>query len=461
MSQEGYTPNPGLSGLVQPGNIIQTMELGPDGLPRPLSPPLVLAWGTDCFPGLKPREGPFALAAESGGRTAELAFEGPEALRLLPSINVGASATSGQKMRMKKPRIRAFARGDMSGKLSQKCVDVLRQALSEGDRPEWFSVVIESLVVDGFVLELTWNAGVGLEVRERVTQAATQAVETVAADEDPFAEDGKEAAAAPQEAPRKPARVKIGYADAKQTLIELAGTATVAYRTRSLAATYGPPPGPVAPARPAGGASLRDAFDGKAPGGRVPVGRLAVRLLAEGRSRRVRLDHPLRSADAFQLEVAADRPGWLFVLHAERGGVPALLWPRPGPRPGEWLDDNSVRAREPLTVPPGPASFRMDDRPGEELFWVALTGDRKPPALEGAVAARPPDPGRPAYLAGPIESGPIVQFAVRGGAGQPLRGVLYDPGAIGGAAEADPAIYFTAPADAGDPVMEFRLQHGR
>jgi hypothetical protein len=466
MSQEGYTPNPGLSGLVQPGNIIQTMELGPDGLARPLSPPLVLAWGTDCFPGLKPREGPFALAAESGGRTAEMAFEGPEAMRLLPSINVGASATSGQKMRMKKPRVRAFARGDMSGKLSQKCVEVLRQAFAEGDRPEWFSVVIEALVVDGFVLELTWNAGVGLEVRERVTQATTQAVEAVAADEDPFGEEGAEATESPaasRPAPR-PARVKIGFADAKQTLIELAGTATVAYRTRTLAATYGALPGAAAPARPPGGASLRDAFDGRASAGRVAVGRLAVRLLAEGRSRRVRVDHPFRSGDAFQLEVAADRPGWLFVLHAESGGSPKLLWPRPGARPGEWLDDNAVRAREAMVVPPSPGSFRMDERPGEELFWVALSADRRAPSMGQVVGAVPPSGGgRPAYLAGPAPTGPIVQFAVRGGAGQPLRGVLFDPGAAGGAAEPDPAIYFSAAAEdpGADSVLEFWLRHGR
>src|SRR5882672_10292564 len=90
LAQEGYTPNAGLSRLFEPGNVIQTTELDPEGKPRALSPPLVVAWASDCFPQQEPRESPFAVAAESASSSRALSLQGPDVLKFVPGLNLEA-----------------------------------------------------------------------------------------------------------------------------------------------------------------------------------------------------------------------------------------------------------------------------------------------------------------------------------------------------------------------------------
>jgi hypothetical protein len=179
ITHEGYTPNRGLSGLFQPGNLIQTMEMGDDGKPRKLSPPLVLAWASDCFPGLEPRESPFVVEQTSSKKSRNLELSGPDAVALLPGLSFGASGVAGHRLTLQNPRVRAFARADVSGKMSQQCMDAIADAVKSGDRPEWFVLVLESVVVDSLKLEITFESGVKADVRDQVTQQATAFMNTL------------------------------------------------------------------------------------------------------------------------------------------------------------------------------------------------------------------------------------------------------------------------------------------
>jgi Domain of unknown function (DUF4384) len=441
LAQEGYTPNAGLSRLYAPGNVIQTAEMGPGGGPKALSPPLVVVWASECFPGQEPRESPFAVAAESGRSSRALSLNGPAVLSFLPGLNLQAGGVSEHRLTLENPRVRAFAKADLSGRLSPQCVSSLSGATKAGDRPEWFAVVVEAVVVDSLRLEIRWSSGVDFSAREQLTANAAQALNAVA---------GTGSA--------RGAGAKIAWADETTTSIELGGAAIVAYRARPLQATYAHPAADAVPQQiPRPG--LRESFQGASgPSETAAVGRLAVRYLTGGSYRRVRLDHPFRSGDAFQFEVTSNRSGWLFVLHAAPGEQPKLLWPRLGARHGEILDRNEIRAQQSVTVPPDPGFLRFDDRAGPELFYVVIRPEREPPRLGAATAAGGSAAGYLASATVPGAGGDaIVQFAVRSGSGGLMRGVVFDPGTQ----DPDPSVYFTpAPGDGSqDAVFEFRLTH--
>ncbi|HET8541004.1 MAG TPA: DUF4384 domain-containing protein [Anaeromyxobacter sp.] len=434
LAHEGYTPNPGLSASFEPGNVVQVAEGGPEGTARALSPPLVAAWRSDCFPADEPRESPFALAETSARSTRAFALEGPAILKLLPSLGIDASSATSQRLTFENPRVRSFAKTDLSERLSRRCVERLARAMRAGDRPEWFAVVLEAITVDRLRLEIAWAAGVDARVRESVTASAGRVLEAVAG-----AGAGRGGGAS------------ISTSDETHSVVEVSGAAIVAYRARPLQAEHGDVA--AAAAGKPSAADLRETFLGAAPephGG--AVARIAVRLLGPDGPRRVRLDRPFRSGEAFQLEVTSSRSGYLFLLHAMPGEQPAVLWPRLAPRSDEPLDANAIRAHEPTAVPPSPASLRFDDRAGNELFYVVVRPDRSPPRLGVAaapVAARPFPGGENA----------VVQFSVRSGGGEPLRGVVFDPGAQ----DADPSFYFaSAPSAASeDALLEFQLAHER
>lgn len=433
LAHEGYTPNGGLSSFFEPGNVIQVVEAGPGGKARALSPPVVVVWGSACFPGEAPRESAFALAEGSGRSARAFVLEGPAVLKLLPFASLEAVSIGEHRLTLENPRLRAFAKADLSQRLSPSCVESLARAMRAGDRPEWFAVVIEAVTVDRLRLEITWASRVGAAVRESVTTNAARVLDAASG-----ASAGRGAGAS------------ITAADETHTVIELTSAAVVAYRTRPLQAEYEQA---VAAARkpPAGG--LRETFlrSGK-PSERAAVGRVAVRLLSDDSPRRVRLDRPFRSGEAFQLEVTSNRSGWLFLLHAMPGERPTVLWPRLGPRPDETMDANEIRAHEVMTVPPSPAFLRFDDRTGAELFYVVIRSERTPPHL-GVVSVH----GHHEPLASGENA--VVQFSVRSGGGERLRGVIFDPGTQ----DPDPSVYFaTMPGVASeDALLEFQLTHER
>lgn len=176
--------------------------------------------------------------------------------------------------------------------------------------------------------------------------------------------------------------------------------------------------------------SLRDVFiehkSGLAPS--AIVGRLAVRLIENGGSRMVRVDHEFRSGDRFQFEISSNMNGWLYIFHRSQNGKPQLLWPRPAPdKKNTYLDSNEIQAGQTYIVPSYPGVFVMDEEVGNEIFSVLITSRKK---LK--------------------EPHPIIQFAVR-------RGVIFDPGKD----DADKHIYFSPRPDdhKADPMIEFQLRH--
>jgi len=68
LEQQGYTANVGLSGIYEPGNLVQTTQEGSDGKPVALQSPIIFAWGSDCFPDRAPRIAPFVLSSSHKAR---------------------------------------------------------------------------------------------------------------------------------------------------------------------------------------------------------------------------------------------------------------------------------------------------------------------------------------------------------------------------------------------------------
>jgi len=123
----------------------------------------------------------------------------------------------------------------------------------------------------------------------------------------------------------------------------------------------------------------------------------------------------------------------------------------------ECLDMNRIKASQTYTVPSSPGIFIFDGEIGTEYFYVVIAADRKTPLLTAQGAARSE------VIASTKNNGPskrIINFGVRSGAmatARSLRGVLYDPGKE----DADPFLYFAAPADddSQPPLVEFQLKH--
>jgi hypothetical protein len=200
---------------------------------------------------------------------------------------------------------------------------------------------------------------------------------------------------------------------------------------------------------------LRDVFLGK-EGGSGPsnraAGRLGILLEADGAFKRVRPDYSFRSGDRFRFEIAANRTGWLYVLHTS-GGKLQQLWPA-------GKNTEEIRRGQTHEVPSSPGLFIFDKEVGDEPFYVVIRTDRKPPALGQTTPLRKsPDSAkkRPETPDSRATTG-ITNFAIRDPFGETTaRGVVFAPGRD----DADPYLYFSpVPQDTTNSVMiEFQLHH--
>lgn len=162
---QGYTANVGLSGIYEPGNLIQTTQADPDGKPVALGSPIIFAWGSDCFPSRTPRIAPFVLADSQGSQATSISLGASLVNLFIPSLKLSHQALADYRLDLENPRVYTFAKGDLSRQFSEKCVQSLAHALEDGDRPEWFSVVIEAVTVDALILEMNWRSGSSVEGR--------------------------------------------------------------------------------------------------------------------------------------------------------------------------------------------------------------------------------------------------------------------------------------------------------
>lgn len=172
LGDQGFTANVGLSGTYAPGNVIQTKEPARDGA-RSLPTPVVFLWGSDCFPGQTPRTSAFILPDSSERRAGSLSL-GVKILALfLPSLNLDRSAVADYTLTLGDTEVQTFAKGDLSHQFSVECVQALAQAMEDGDKIDWFSVIIEAVVADSLSLEMFWREGTSFGARASQKGAAT------------------------------------------------------------------------------------------------------------------------------------------------------------------------------------------------------------------------------------------------------------------------------------------------
>jgi hypothetical protein len=181
------------------------------------------------------------------------------------------------------------------------------------------------------------------------------------------------------------------------------------------------------------------------------VGRLAILLKTADGTKRVRHDYSFRSGDRFRFEITANRDGWLYVLHAVPGGDWHQLWPTK-------LDNNKIRAEQSYEIPPRPGILIFDKDTGDELFYVVIRSDRKPPTLgSSSPLAKNTEPPAKTTVAAAKSPGKITNFLVRDPFAESTRGVVFDPGTD----DADPNLYFSAAAEdtARIAKITFQLHH--
>ncbi len=421
LEEQGYTPNVGLSDLYQPGTVIQTMESGPDGEERRLASPLPFLWGSDCFPGLEPRESPFVLPESTGKAAASLSLGAESLARLVPALALDDDALVRYRLELENPRLLTVTRPEVSRNFSEACVKALSQTLADGDRMEWFSVIVQAVVADALHFEMQWQSDASAEARLELRNRARKALGSPSG--------------------------KLGLTadDEKKTVLQADGLVVLAYRARPIAL-----PEVADSSEPSQMVVTASEAPSDPQPGRV-TGRLAIRLLEHGGSRHVGIDHRFRSGDHFRFDVVSSDNGWLYVLHRPPGGELDLLWP-PEPAPGSSGSPNAVRAQKTYVVPRPPAFFHFDDEVGDEFFYVAIAAEPQAPAVAGG--------GEAPAVAGGRTRERVENFIVRGlhdTVDSSGRGVILDPGVE----DADPWLYFSAPAEADGTVaaVEFQLRH--
>ena len=207
--------------------------------------------------------------------------------------------------------------------------------------------------------------------------------------------------------------------------------------------------------------NVRGVFLGQGAETQEVAGRLAIRLLEEGSSHQVGIDHAFRSGDRFQFEITSNRDGWLTIFHRSGNEEPQILWPRLRPSEGS-VGSNQLSARATYIVPPSPAAFVFDEQVGAEFFYVTIESAAVAKAGQAAVDSgsksagdsesitKKPPPDAPARKR-------ILNFRVRGLEELVKRGVVFDPGPR----DEDRHVYF-APSEENSEavaVVKFQLQH--
>jgi hypothetical protein len=170
LQENGYTPNPGFSGLFRPGNLIQVTEQGQDGKEHAIAMPVLFAWADECFPAQVPRIQEFTLPNETGSAAARLTVSGKALLRLMPSLGLQSEAVADYSLRLENTRVQAFAKGDLSGGFSKPCVAKLTKAIRAGDKVEWFRLILASVVADSATVEVQWRDNSSAEARSRAAE---------------------------------------------------------------------------------------------------------------------------------------------------------------------------------------------------------------------------------------------------------------------------------------------------
>jgi hypothetical protein len=221
LEDQGYTPNTGFSGAFSPGNVVQIKESGSNGQVRTLNTPVVFLWKSVCFPEVALRVDPFVLPQVHGTSTASLSIRAGALSKLLPSLKFDSDAAIDYTLKIESPHVYTLAKGDLSGRFSETCVQAYDRQLRAGDKPEWFAVILDAIVAEDLAFEIQWKAGTSAESRASATKQAVGALAQVLQK----ARAEKQAAALP---------VSLRTEEEEQTVIAAKGSVIVGYRARPL-----------------------------------------------------------------------------------------------------------------------------------------------------------------------------------------------------------------------------------
>ncbi len=221
LEDQGYSANLGFSGVFRPGNVVQIIETGPNGKDRTLLTPVLFLWGADCFPSIKPRIDPFVLPQTRGTSSALLTVGAKALAKLVPTLQLDSQAIADYRLQIENPRVHTLAKGDLSGRFSEKCVQAYDQQLSAGDKPEWFAVILDAIVAEKLAFEMEWKADTTAGMRAKVKKQA----------EDFLTRILKTAILGKRESGIS---VRLKREDREHTVISAEGAVIVGYRARPL-----------------------------------------------------------------------------------------------------------------------------------------------------------------------------------------------------------------------------------
>lgn len=221
LETQGYKPNIGFSGNYAPGNIIQEMEKGDDGKEGPISPPLVVLWKENCFPAQVVRKTLYMLPESSAENNAQLNLGAEVIGRMMPVLQLDSAAASNYNMKFENAQVFSFAKLDLSQNFSEKCVRALTNDLRLGNKPEWYAVILEAIVVDAISFEINWSDNSTAAVRDKVKNNTEKTLTTLVKQKSVGGQPAQGA-------------VSLGVDNKKTTVIKAAGEVIVGYRARQL-----------------------------------------------------------------------------------------------------------------------------------------------------------------------------------------------------------------------------------
>ena len=225
LKQQGYKANVGLSGIYEPGNILQTAQAGTDGQAAALATPIVFAWGSDCFPNHTPRIAPFVLPDSQGAQASSISIGASILSLLIPSLNFNRQTLSDYRLDLENTQVYTYAKGDLSRQFSEKCVQALAQAVEDGDNIKWFAIILEAVIADGMTLEMNWQSGTSVEGRmAQQNQVMQQLGSIVSGYSDRLQSSGS--------------GLEVLLDDAKKSVIRTNNPLIVGYRIRPLQPVY-------------------------------------------------------------------------------------------------------------------------------------------------------------------------------------------------------------------------------
>jgi len=138
---------------------------------------------------------------------------------------LNSKAVADYSLKLENQGIYTFAKADLSHQFSEKCVRALEQTMRDGDKIEWFSVVLEAVVVDSLKLDMHWRTDASVEARIAVKNEARQTLAGILENSDPH-KSGHD--------------VEVGLEtdSDKATVIAAKGLVLVGYRARPLQPVY-------------------------------------------------------------------------------------------------------------------------------------------------------------------------------------------------------------------------------